>query len=191
MRKERSLTLDKVAAHFGTTAKHISRLEKGEVDLGSKWIRGFADFYETDVAEILLGRRAANRVPLVGYVGAGMLYYADPRAGPWKAFDTVEAPSSASRGAFAVRVEGDSFLPVFDDGEILIFNSPRGGGIDETKCLGKFCLVGSNNEGPLFGRFGRFHAGFGHYRLSDTKGQYSDYLDLAWAIPVRWTDKGK
>ncbi len=57
----------------------------------------------------------ATSIDIVSFVGAGAEVY--PMDGP---FDEIEPPPDCPPGAFAVRVRGDSQLPVYEDGDVLI-----------------------------------------------------------------------
>lgn len=54
-------------------------------------------------------------IDVVSYVGAGAEVY--PLEGP---LDEIEPPPDCPPGAFAVRIRGDSQLPIYEDGDVLI-----------------------------------------------------------------------
>lgn len=61
------------------------------------------------------GRQAAAMLPVVSFVGPGGTVF--DAAGP---LDEIEAPPNCPAGAFAVRVRGDSWHPVYEDGDTLV-----------------------------------------------------------------------
>ncbi len=73
------------------------------------------------------GRRA---VPLIGFAQAGTGGYFDDAGFPvGHGFDLIELPG-AEEGSYALKVQGDSMLPVYRDGDVLIVrpdNSARAG----------------------------------------------------------------
>lgn len=53
LRKEKGLTLDMVASHFGTSSITISRYENGVRELKSESLNDFAEFYNVSVDYLL------------------------------------------------------------------------------------------------------------------------------------------
>ena len=82
----------------------------------------FADLVEEDA------RRAGdpppmNRptVPLVGFAQAGAGGFFDDAGFPaGQGWDLVEIPSTANEGTYALSVQGDSMMPLYRDGDVLI-----------------------------------------------------------------------
>jgi phage repressor protein C with HTH and peptisase S24 domain len=60
-------------------------------------------------------------VPLIGFAQAGAGGYFDDAGFPvGQGWDTIELPSRADDGSFALQVQGDSMLPLYRDGDVLI-----------------------------------------------------------------------
>ncbi len=67
-----------------------------------------------------LPRRVAT-VPMIGFAQAGGGgYFEDGGFQPGDGFELVELPDSAGEGTFALGVQGDSMLPLYRKGDILI-----------------------------------------------------------------------
>ena len=68
--------------------------------------------------------RAAPRrpsVPLLGFAQAGTGGYFDDAGFPvGQGWEQVELPAGAGEGAYALQVQGDSMLPLYRDGDVLI-----------------------------------------------------------------------
>jgi len=66
---------------------------------------------------------AARRraVPLLGFAQAGSGGYFDDAGFPaGQGWEEVDLPAGASEGAYALQVQGDSMLPLYRDGDVLI-----------------------------------------------------------------------
>lgn len=66
-------------------------------------------------------RRQPPAVPLVGFAQAGAGgYFEEAGFAPGDGFDLVELPEAGGEGSFALGVQGDSMLPLYRKGDILI-----------------------------------------------------------------------
>lgn len=68
-------------------------------------------------------RRAAGpqAVPLIGFAQAGAGGFFDDAGFPaGQGWDLIEMPGPAREGAYALQVQGDSMLPLYRDGDVLI-----------------------------------------------------------------------
>jgi phage repressor protein C with HTH and peptisase S24 domain len=64
---------------------------------------------------------ASDGIPLLGFAQAGAGGYFDDAGFPvGHGWDVVEFPAGAPEGSYALRVQGDSMLPLYRDGDILI-----------------------------------------------------------------------
>ena len=60
-------------------------------------------------------------VPLLGFAQAGAGGYFDDAGFPaGQGWDMIELPATAGQGSYALQVQGDSMLPLYRDGDILI-----------------------------------------------------------------------
>ena len=64
---------------------------------------------------------AGRAVPLVGFAQAGAGGFFDDAGFPvGQGWDLVELPARSAEGAYALQVQGDSMLPLYRDGDVLI-----------------------------------------------------------------------
>ncbi|QXN68009.1 repressor protein CI [Microcystis phage Mwe-Yong1] len=63
---------------------------------------------------------AANQAPLVGRVGAGAEIEVEHEQAPPEGYDLVELPFSFADPVIAFEVAGDSMLPVYEPGEVIV-----------------------------------------------------------------------
>ncbi|MBO6717652.1 MAG: helix-turn-helix transcriptional regulator [Rhizobiaceae bacterium] len=79
-----------------------------------------------DFVAMLTGGASAARpvsdgIPLLGFAQAGAGGYFDDAGFPvGHGWDVVEFPAGAPEGAYALKVQGDSMLPLYRDGDVLI-----------------------------------------------------------------------
>lgn len=66
-------------------------------------------------------RRPARRVPLLGFAQAGAGGFFDDAGFPvGQGWEMVEVPAGAKESSYALQVQGDSMLPLYRDGDVLI-----------------------------------------------------------------------
>ena len=69
----------------------------------------------------LVKRRDGATVPLLGFAQAGAGGYFDDSGVPaGHGWDEVPLPAGAGEGAYALQVQGDSMLPLYRDGDVVI-----------------------------------------------------------------------
>lgn len=65
--------------------------------------------------------RQGSTVPLLGFAQAGAGgFFEDAGFPAGQGWDLVELPASAGEGAYALKVHGDSMLPLYRDGDVLV-----------------------------------------------------------------------
>ena len=81
----------------------------------------FLALVEDRVAAVRPASRTAQAVPLVGFAQAGAGGFFDDAGFPvGQGWDLVELPAQSGEGAYALKVQGDSMLPLYRDGDVLI-----------------------------------------------------------------------
>lgn len=71
----------------------------------------------------IAAKRARRRVsvPLVGFAQAGAGGFFDDAGFPaGQGFDLIDLPDGSEEGSYALKVQGDSMLPLYRDGDILV-----------------------------------------------------------------------
>lgn len=70
---------------------------------------------------------AAARVPLLGFAQAGAGGFFDDAGFPaGQGWEMVDVPAGAKDGSYALQVQGDSMLPLYRDGDVLIVEPSAG-----------------------------------------------------------------
>jgi transcriptional regulator with XRE-family HTH domain len=175
-RKQRRLTLEKLADRLGTSAGHLHKWETGKVSITLTRLADVAHALEVGVVDLIDGQQT---VPVVGTVGAGAQVFAtaDPPEGKRK----VRAPPrQESAKTVALEVEGDAMLPI-EDGWLLFYSRDYEG--VPIECIGKLCVVQLASGARYVKRVtqGRRPALFNLY---STNAREMEDQSLAWAAPV-------
>jgi phage repressor protein C with HTH and peptisase S24 domain len=73
------------------------------------------------VSEADLPVRPRATVPLLGFAQAGAGGFFDDGGFPaGQGFDTIDLPAGPEEGSYALKVQGDSMLPLYRDGDVLV-----------------------------------------------------------------------
>jgi transcriptional regulator with XRE-family HTH domain len=183
LREQAGLTLLELALRVGTSTAQIQRLEKGTRRLSDHWMGRIAPALGVEPVELFAETKLASVADLVGYVGAGAMYYPDPKAGPWGIITQVDAPPDSKR-VVALRVQGDSLEPVYRDGDLLFFSNDIDERKDPALCVGIDCVI-QIAGGPVCIRRPERLPG-GGLRLAAHGHAPIDGAEVEWCVPIKW-----
>ena len=121
-RKQKKMTLEELSLFAGVTRQTLSRYENGIIAVPKDRIESIAKALETNPA-VLMGWNVekksskSHRIPVLGSVPAGI-----PLEAIEDIVDYEDIPESMSRSGefFGLRVNGESMVPVFNDGDTVI-----------------------------------------------------------------------
>lgn len=88
-----------------------------------EWAKKYARAFRVDMIWLLHGvgaAKAQNIVPIMGYVGAGAEIYPDQEQVPPDGLSEVELPMAIPEGLIGLEVSGESMLPRYDPGDVII-----------------------------------------------------------------------
>jgi hypothetical protein len=179
---DKQKTRSGLAKALGRSPSAVTDLLNGSRRLRAEEIAIAAEYLGVDPPRLVGGGRAmnsVNRVPLVGYVGAGAIahFYADGQ-GP---FDEVPAPDAASSKTVAVQIRGHSLGALFDNWLVFyddIYDPP-----DES-LVGRMCVCGLSDGRVLVKALKRSQIAGYWTLLSNTEPPIYD-VALDWAAIVR------
>jgi repressor LexA len=107
-----------LAERFNVTQATVSRWFSGSEPEGARWA-AINDLYEHMLSEAPKDTADAV-VPLMGYIGAGAEIEPEFEQTPPEGLDQVGVPFPVPDDMIAFKVKGDSMLPVFKDGSVVI-----------------------------------------------------------------------
>ena len=144
LREGHGLSQDELAAALAVDRSMVSKYEDGRHDMGPAILERAARRFDVTPSYVLFGEAvifARRTAPLIGRVGAGARIEAiEVDAG------AVDLPGDMA-DASAFRVDGDSCLPVFEPGDIVVVRGePR---LERGEFLNRFCVVETEGLGFL------------------------------------------
>lgn len=114
--KKPGKTQSGLAKALGRYPSAVTSLLKGERDLKAREIAIVAEYLETEPPT----DASPVAVPIMGYVGAGASVEPDFEQVPPEGLDTVDLPFPVPDGLIGLQVRGDSMLPRYDDGDVIL-----------------------------------------------------------------------
>lgn len=133
--KEQGRTLDELAEAVDMNPGQISRFVNGKRRTNTEFLEKTAAFLGLAVSDLFRPRE----LNVLGYIGAGAEFHAIDDHAKGAGMDTVEAPPGCPPDAVAVRIKGDSMIPAYFDGDILVYAERR---MDIDEFINKRCVVG-------------------------------------------------
>lgn len=131
---------------------------------------------------------ADGAVPLIGSCGAGEQIIP---FGPDYSFESIEVPPGLHRGA-AVVVRGDSMLPVYRDGDVLVFERPppEHDGEVRPEAIKRDCVI-ELADGRMYVKVLQPGTAPRRYHLlSYNRPDVIADAEVRWAAPVLWVKRG-
>lgn len=126
-----------------------------------------------------------QRIPLVGYVGAGETFHAVDDLAQGAGHESVELDLDGA-DPIAIEVRGESMLPVYRPGDRLLCS--RLAGTNESGYLGRDCVVKLANGAGYVKRVVRGNQP-GRYTLLSYAAEPIADVQLDWAAPIRWVKR--
>lgn len=119
LRDERGWTHEKAAEEMGVSRSQFIKLERGERRLTADYINQAAKAFGVRPSDILEDSDEST-VPLMGYIGAGSEIMPEFEQIPPEGLEQIHVPFPLPADMIALEVRGDSMLPVYKDGHVLI-----------------------------------------------------------------------
>lgn len=119
LRDERGWTHEEAATAMGVSRSQFIKLERGERRLTVDYINRAAAAFGVRPADVI-DDMAENTVPLMGYIGAGAEIMPDFEQVPPDGIEQIHVPFPLPGEMIAFEVRGDSMLPVYKDGHLII-----------------------------------------------------------------------
>lgn len=114
-------TAKDAATRLGFNYTTYSQHERGLVGI-SRAARDYAKAFKVSEAWLITGEGsdASTSIPIMGYLGAGAEVEPDFEQVPPEGLDQIDIPFPLPGDMIAFTVRGDSMLPVFKDGHVIV-----------------------------------------------------------------------
>lgn len=183
-RLARQLSLQELADLVGTTNQQISHLEKGKRKLTIEWADKIAQALHINRNELWSDTNSVDKIPLVGYVGAGAEMHTIDDHIKGDGLEQLEMPiikrtDISAKEILAVRVKGDSMLPLIRDGWTIYFHIKN----DPESCLKELCVV-KLTDGRHFIKELRKGSRPNRYNLISFNASEIEDVEIAWAYKI-------
>jgi repressor LexA len=119
LREERGWTHEKAAEEMGVSRSQFIKLERGERRMTIDYVNQAAKAFGIRAADVI-DDPEENVVPLMGYIGAGSEILPEFEQIPPEGLDQIHVPFPLPDDMIALEVRGDSMLPVYKDGHVVI-----------------------------------------------------------------------
>ena len=165
----------------GVSYDNIAKYLDGKVEKPrGDQIEQLARALDLDPIWVETGIKPAGEVELKGYVGAGQAVFPIDDNGD----DTVEAPAGVTDNTVAVRVQGDSMYPAYEDGSLLYYSRQ----LPPSEMVNRRCVV-KLADGRLFVKVLRLGSQRNLWTLQSINVSTPDMIDqiVEWAAPIDWT----
>lgn len=120
LRDGRSWTQEETAQMLGLSKSGYIKLERGERKLSDAFIARVAKLYGVSSAEVLGSETSTREVAIMGRIGAGGDIDPDYEQVPPDGLYTIEVPFPLPDEMLAFEVIGDSMLPRYDHGDVIV-----------------------------------------------------------------------
>lgn len=167
----------------GIKAKRLSKV----AGLGETAVRDLMDTVEdprvstliklADALEVPASSLFGTQVPVLGRIGAGGSILFEESDEP----ELVDRPPGASGRLMALRVTGDSMMPVYRDGDIIYVNRDHEGVLPDY--LGEECAV-HTIDGGTFLKVLTIGGQSNRYTLRSFNAVDMENVEVLWASPV-------
>ena len=119
LRTEAGWTHEQAAEAMGVSRSQYIKLERGERRLTIEYINQAAKAFDIRPSDVI-GEDIPPTVPLMGYIGAGAEIEPDFEQTPPEGLDQIDVPFPLPDDMIAFEVRGDSMLPVYKHGAVVI-----------------------------------------------------------------------
>lgn len=119
LREERNWTHEKAAEEMGVSRSQFIKLERGERRMTMDYINLAAKAFGIRPADVIDDADEFT-VPLMGYIGAGAEIMPEFEQVPPEGLDQIHVPFPLPDEMIALEVRGDSMLPVYKDGHVIV-----------------------------------------------------------------------
>ena len=182
-----------LARELGLSHARVFEIVKGTRRIQTTEIPVIAQYLEWPEEQVFAlasgqphGLRPAS-VAVAGYVGAGAAVFAIDDHAKGGGIDMLELPTPGD--VVAVRVRGDSQMPVYRDGDTILYSLDQR--VAPSSLLGVECVVKlAEPDGRTLIKILRRGATPRHFTLASHNANDIEDVAVEWAAPVLWVKRG-
>ncbi|NNC37891.1 MAG: helix-turn-helix domain-containing protein [Acidimicrobiales bacterium] len=174
--KDAGHTLEELSEAIDMNPGQVSRFVNGRRRTNTEFLEKTADFLGLAVSDLF----QARELNVVGFIGAGAEFHPIDDHAKGAGMDTVDAPPGCPPDAVAVQIKGDSMVPAYFDGDILVY-AERRPDIDEF--FNRRCVVGLA-DGRILVKTVRRGSAPGLYTLTSFNSGPIDDVVIDWAARI-------
>jgi len=187
-REAAGLSQSELARRVGIRQQTIAEIEKGNIK-STKAIYRLAAAMSVSASlldpAIPVSADGQRLVPLLGYVGAGAEIFSIDDHEKGASIDEIPAPPGVSNDSVvALRVRGDSMLPVYKPGDLIFYDKAENG--DLLHLVGKDVIVHLDDGRTFLKELRRSN---GDLYLHSHNAEPMFRPKIAWVARVRWVEK--
>ena len=149
VRKSLGLSQAEVARRLGWSPPNYARIEKGRITPSFKSLEAIAQALEVPLAALTADRSLAEEVPVIAFVSAGPgVEFTDqgyPAGGGM--YFLPRPPQFTDPNGFGVEVSGDSMVPKYEDGQVVMVDTRK------RPVSGDYAVVGLMNGDKYVKRY--------------------------------------
>lgn len=149
IRKSLGLSQAEVARRLGWSPPNYARIEKGRITPSLKSLEAIAEALEVPVSALAAERNLTAEVPVVAFVSAGEgVAFTDqgyPAGGGM--YFLPRPPQFTDPNGFGVEVSGDSMVPKYEDGQVVMVDTRK------RPVSGDYAVVGLMNGDKYVKRY--------------------------------------
>ena len=175
-------TVRLAADAFGWKMETYKSHETGHNGFENDAGRNYAKAFSVDLAWLMLGEEPneipiGKTVPIMGYIGAGSEIDPTVEQIPPEGFNQVEIPFSMPNAMIGFEVSGDSMLPYYDAGDVVVcFRDQRR---NASSYIGKEVAVRTADDKRYLKRLRKGHKR-GTYNLESSNARTIEDVQLEW-----------
>lgn len=181
LRAEAEMTQEEAAEAMGMSAGGYRKLEYGERRLKAEQIAVAAKAFGVQESDVLASIRSAR---VMGKIGAGAQIEPEYEQVPEEGLYTVDVPFAIPEGIIAFEVFGESMLPRYDDGDVVLVYSDQQRSTESL--LGEEVAVRTADGRRFLKRLLRGSLK-GHFNLESWNAKTIENVSLEWVGEIYLT----
>lgn len=191
-REAANLTQGELGKKIGITLLAVHNLETGKTKLSIDRLEQIAnvlnvsafDLLENDDGNQINPKTGRRPIHVMGYVGAGSeVFPIDTMSSGDDDMDSLDIPIAVSEDAVGVRVRGDSMVPRFADGDVLVYGDPMSDTSSLINLLGKPCVI-QMSDGRMLVKILKPSPAPGKWNLRSFNHKEFKNQDIEWAARI-------